>query len=313
MGAIRCSTFGCGRGKKKQKKKKKNCFVTFLGSSGSSALGDQWSYMVILPMCFWTGDVLLGAEFTLCLLIGTFLGNFAKNVFALPRPPSPPVALLQHTMRDFGFPSVHTLNAVTVSGVLLRYHYVHGWFYFTKDANTAIWLFLASVGIAVLWCVSIPLSRMYVGVHSPLDVVAGFTSGIAFIIVWLWTYPHLYHWITVTRTLMVPIVCVAAFLAVTIHPRSQRPSPSYRNNIAVIGIIVGTFIGLAYTVETKTWLSGLGLPWPKVSVESIQSAIGLGMRSQAVSVARFGTGIVIVLLVKVIKKKKKKKILFFCC
>ena len=29
---------------------------------GSSALGDQWSYMVILPLCFWTGDAYLGAR-----------------------------------------------------------------------------------------------------------------------------------------------------------------------------------------------------------------------------------------------------------
>lgn len=257
--------------------------------------------MVILPLCFWTGDILLGAEFTLCLLIGTFLGNFAKNVFALPRPPAPPVALLQHTMRDFGFPSVHTLNAVTVSGVLLRYHYEHAWWYFSSDPAVALWIFVGSVSLAVLWCVSIPLSRMYVGVHSPLDVVAGFASGIVFLLGWLWAYPGMYLWITVTRTYLVPVVCLGAFVAVTVHPRSQRPSPSYRNNIAVIGIIVGTFLGLAYRQETLNGLLGLGVSgWPQFPVAALQGALGLAGRVQAVSVGRFVTGLLAVVLVKIV-------------
>ncbi len=255
--------------------------------------------MVILPLCFWTGDVRLGAEFTLCLLIGTFLGNFAKNMFALPRPPSPPVQLLQHTMKDFGFPSVHTLNAVTVSGVLLRYHYQHAWFYFSSDPQVARLWFAASAALAALWCVSIPLSRMYVGVHSPLDVVGGFVSGLVFLVLWVPVYPALYLWTTETRTFLIPTICATAFLAVAVHPRSQRPSPSYRNNIAVIGIVAGAFIGLSLRAETAAWLHGLDMKWPALPVEAAAAAFGVD-RQVAVSVLRFLCGGVVVVLVKAI-------------
>jgi hypothetical protein len=255
--------------------------------------------MVILPLCFWTGDVRLGAEFTLCLLIGTFLGNFAKNMFALPRPPAPPVKLLQHTMKDFGFPSVHTLNAVTVSGVLVRYHYQHAWFYFSSDPLLARLWFAGSVALALLWCVSIPLSRMYVGVHSPLDVVGGFLSGLVFLALWVPVYPAMYLWTTETRTFLIPVVCVTAFLAVAVHPRSQRPSPSYRNNIAVIGIVAGAFIGLSRRNETAALLGALGVHWPQLPVEAVAAAFGVG-RQLATSVLRFLLGISVMVVVKAV-------------
>ncbi len=254
---------------------------------------------MILPLCFWTGDAALGAEFTLCLLIGTFLGNFAKNSFALPRPPAPPVQIFQHTMKDFGFPSVHTLNAVTVSGVLLRYHYEKAWFYFSSDPATARLWFVASVAVALLWCISIPLSRMYVGVHSPLDVVGGFVFGAVFLLLWIVVYPPMYVWTTETRTLLVPVMCVAAFLACAVHPRSQRPSPSYRNNIAVIGIVAGTFIGLSHRAETLAFLQSLDVKWPAVSVEAFAASFGVE-RQLAVSVLRFLCGVALMVAVKAV-------------
>jgi len=265
---------------------------------GSSALGDQWSYMVILPLCFWTGDVELGAEFTLCLLLGTFMGNFAKNLFALPRPPSPPVVLLQHTMKDFGFPSVHTLNAVTVSGVLLRYHWQQGWTYVSSDPVVAQWLFAGSVALALFWCFSIPLSRMYVGVHSPLDCVAGFAAGLLFLLNWLWVYDHLHHWITVSKTALVPVMVVAAFLAITVHPRAQKRSPSHRHNIAVIGVVTGAFIGISQHPDTLRAVLTSDYPWwPAVPVSALAQGFGVS-RSLVVSVGRFVEGFGCVGLVK---------------
>lgn len=140
--------------------------------------------MVLLPACFWIGDVQLGTDFALVVLLGTFLGNFAKNLFALPRPPNPPVRNLQHAMRDFGFPSVHTLNAVTVSGVLLKYQWeVLG------GRDMVLWSVLAA-----FWCISIPLSRMYVGVHSPLDCAGGATAGVILTVLWFQVVEQLNYW-----------------------------------------------------------------------------------------------------------------------
>lgn len=265
---------------------------------GSSALGDQWSYMIILPLCFWTGDVYLGIEFTLCLLLGTFLGNFAKNIFALPRPPSPPVQLLQHTMNDFGFPSVHTLNAVTVSAVLLRYQWDRCWTCFSSDPLMSQLAFGVSVLLALFWMFSIPLSRMYVGVHSPLDCVAGFGAGVVFALNWMWIYPHLYLWLTVTKTALVPVVIAATFLAITIHPRAQKRSPSYRNNIAVIGVLAGAFIGIPQHPFTMTLvLESSYWGWPQVPVSALANSLGVS-KSVIVSVGRFVEGFACVGLIK---------------
>lgn len=265
---------------------------------GSSALGDQWSYMVILPLCFWTGDAALGADFTLCLLLGTILGNFAKNVFALPRPPSPPVVLLQHTMNDFGFPSVHTLNAVTVSTVLVRYHWFQAYYYATSDSTVAMLLFALSVLIALFWMFSIPLSRMYVGVHSPLDCVAGFGAGVIFSVLWIAVYSSMIHWVIVDQTALVPVILVAAFLAIVVHPRAQKRSPSYRNNIAVIGIVAGAFIGLSHYETTLAAVTSSNYPWwPVLPAEALARSLGVS-KFIVVSVGRFVEGFAIVGLIK---------------
>ena len=70
------------------------------------------------------------------------------------------VHVREKLIAGFGFPSTHTAMT-TVMALLL-----------------VVWLPYKWRWLAVLWIVMVGLSRIYLGVHAPLDVVGGFAAGV---------------------------------------------------------------------------------------------------------------------------------------
>jgi undecaprenyl-diphosphatase len=94
------------------------------------------------------------------------LAELLKNIVARPRPPVLVDAVVRgHLLGDYGFPSGHTAVATAAGLVLLgvvptRYRWL-------------CWL----------WIGLVAASRIYLGVHAPLDVVGGFTIGVSVVCV----------------------------------------------------------------------------------------------------------------------------------
>lgn len=102
------------------------------------------------------------------------LGWFFKEIFDRARPDIWP-ELVNH----FGasFPSNHSLYAVVVAGIFLTNQPVKN---------------LKTLGIiAVLWCLVMGFSRIYLGVHYFTDVLAGWALGIAWVCSLLWVFKRL--------------------------------------------------------------------------------------------------------------------------
>ncbi len=98
---------------------------------------------------------------------GQLLSVWLKGMFARPRP-----AVVPHLMRvDFSsFPSGHSMNAAAVYltlGLLLA------------RLTTYRRLQVYFVSLAILLSVLVGISRVYLGVHYPSDVLAGWTAGSA--------------------------------------------------------------------------------------------------------------------------------------
>lgn len=87
--------------------------------------------------------------------------GFAKDIWGRGRPFDllPDVTHLEYIVRGPGFPSGHMALATALA--LTMGHYMPKKYH---------WL-------VVLWIVGVGLSRMYLGVHTPLDIVGGFAIG----------------------------------------------------------------------------------------------------------------------------------------
>ncbi len=94
------------------------------------------------------------------------LNQGMKLIFTRPRPTLWP-SLLHET--SFGFPSGHAIGSIVLYGLL-------AYFYATHRPHHAKGIYACSI----LLIGSIGFSRLYLGVHYPTDIIAGYITG------WLW-------------------------------------------------------------------------------------------------------------------------------
>jgi undecaprenyl-diphosphatase len=92
------------------------------------------------------------------------LGQALKFIFARPRPHVFPWLT---TAGGWSFPSGHTLNAVTLAALL-------AWLVGQRLSGRRRVVFVAALG---LWAALVGLSRVYLGIHYPSDVLASMTLG----------------------------------------------------------------------------------------------------------------------------------------
>ncbi|MEJ2010931.1 MAG: phosphatase PAP2 family protein [Anaerolineales bacterium] len=130
-------------------------------------LGDEQFYLLILPVFLWWIDIGLGIRIGLALLLSAGINGALKLVFGLPRPywVSREIRALS-SGTSFGLPSGHSQNAVVLWGriaALVR----------------RSWLRILLVVLILL----IGVSRAYLGVHFPTDILIGWAIGL--LILWL--------------------------------------------------------------------------------------------------------------------------------
>ncbi len=134
-------------------------FFTFLGTEDF--------FLLVLPVLFWSVDTRLGIRVGYVLLISASLNHIFKTILAGPRPywVSRDVNALA-LEPSFGAPSGHAQNAVSLWGSMAAY-LRRGW----------AW----AAALAVIFLVGV--SRLYLAVHFPHDVVLGWLLGA--LILWL--------------------------------------------------------------------------------------------------------------------------------
>lgn len=128
-------------------------------------LGAEAGFLVLALLVFWCVNKREGYYLMTVGFFGTVINQFCKLCFRIPRPwvLDPDFTIVESARAEatgYSFPSGHTQNAVGTFGAIAV---------FTKRG----WLRVLAILIAVI----VPFSRMYLGVHTPLDVgVAAVTA-----------------------------------------------------------------------------------------------------------------------------------------
>lgn len=121
-------------------------------------LGDEIAFLVLALILMWCVDKRTGYYILSVGFLGTITNQFMKLWFRIPRPwvLDESFTILEQAREGasgYSFPSGHTQSAVGTFGAIA---------YVTKN-KILRWLCLAIVFL-------VPFSRMYLGVHTPLDV-----------------------------------------------------------------------------------------------------------------------------------------------
>lgn len=143
-----------------------------------SFFGDEMFFSAFVPFLYWCVDAALGLR-VLAILVGSdFVNGVVKWAVHAPRPFWVDARVKVLSLEPgYGLASGHAQNAAAIWPTLAR---VVG----------APWAMIA----AVLVIVGISLSRMYLGVHFPQDVLAGWVIGTVVLVVYRRVEPGAAGW-----------------------------------------------------------------------------------------------------------------------
>lgn len=226
-------------------------------------LGSEALFLVAALVLFWCVNKKDGYYLLAVGFFGTILNQFLKLLCRVPRPwvrdPNfPIVESARAGATGYSFPSGHTQNAVGTFGVLARTAKTRPW--------RIVWIVLA---------VLVPASRMYLGVHTPWDVLVAALTAVALVFLMRpvidsekpWVFPAMLGVMTVLAAGFVAYVRLAPFPA---DMDAANLAEGTKNAHSLLGALLGLILArlwderkLHFPVHAVWWAQilkvGLGL------------------------------------------------------
>ena len=139
--------------------------------SALTHLGGETVFLIAALTVFWCLDKRQGYYLLSVGFLGTLVNQFLKITCRIPRPwvRDPHFTIVESARAEatgYSFPSGHSTSSVGTFGVI-------------ATEGKKLWIRLC----AAVLCFLIPLSRLYLGVHTPADVLVGSAISLFFIIV----------------------------------------------------------------------------------------------------------------------------------
>jgi len=269
--------------------------------------GEEEFYLIVLPWLFWNIEHKLGTQATAVVCTGIFSGNFLKDMFLIPRPPRDKVWVSTHLvnadstgLRDFGFPSTHSLNAFSNPAFFIAYYL--GTNTLSTDSPGPL---TAAAAVATLYCAALAVSRLYLGVHSPSDVRAGLFMGVMLVAAYGSVGEWVYAWVTTSEGVVTSLV-LGTVLLLVLSPQPRVRTPTFLQNCVLVGLLLGNLLGSRLWFHKNLFdevgAAGDALALsPNAAASVCGVAGGLG-GALAFSLLRYVVGLVIVVLMRLLGK-----------
>ena len=135
-----------------------------------TTLGEETAFLIIALVLFWCVDKYIGYYTLIVGFVGTITNQFMKLLFRIPRPwvLDSNFTILEQARQaatGYSFPSGHTQSAFGTFGCIA---------YTTNNKTLRI--------VAIIIPILVAFSRLYIGVHTPIDVGASILVALALII-----------------------------------------------------------------------------------------------------------------------------------
>ncbi|XP_023934950.2 sphingosine-1-phosphate phosphatase 2 [Bicyclus anynana] len=224
-----------------------------------TALGDEIFYATFIPFWFWNIDGAVGRRVVLVWTVVMYIGQGFKDIIRWPRPGFPVQKLQQKWAIEYGMPSTHAMVGVSIPfSVLLytmdRYQYPAHW----------------GALLAVAWCALICLSRVYLGMHSVLDIAAGLLLSSLLLVVLIPAVDRLDSFL-LTSQLSPLLVLASSVLVIVYHPQSDKWTPTRGDTTMIVSVCAGILTGAWTNYQLGNMVASSADPpyeiiWPSVEM-----------------------------------------------
>ena len=230
-------------------------------------LGDEIGFMLIAIIVFWCIDKRRGYFILSVGFMGTVLNQFLKLAFRIPRPwvKDPTFEIVESAREGAGgysFPSGHTQNAAGTFGSL-------------AVSAKQRWLRITSIVIIVL----VSLSRMYLGVHTPLDVGVSLLIAAAMVFILRPVFVSekenpraMYVLIGIMLICSLAYLCYVSFYPFPADVDAHNLESGTKNAYNLLGALLG--FAVAYPIEKKHVNFDVKSVW---WVQILKTALGLAV------------------------------------
>lgn len=151
-----------------------NRFLFYLFTFGTE-LGNELFYIIFFPFIAWNVDAFVSRRLIMVWVWVMYLGQCTKDVIGWSRPASPPVVKVEMFYNsEYSMPSTHAMSGTAIPFSLFFLTYGR-WEYPS----------LLGFSLALCWSLLVCVSRIYMGMHSVLDVIAGFLYSALILLVFL--------------------------------------------------------------------------------------------------------------------------------
>ncbi|CAJ1078063.1 sphingosine-1-phosphate phosphatase 1-like [Xyrichtys novacula] len=260
-----------------------NKFLFYLFTFGTE-LGNEMFFIIFFPYLFWNIDALVSRRLIVVWAWNLFVGQSTKDMVRWSRPASPPVVKVEVFYNsEYSMPSTHAMTGTAIPFCLFMLTYGR-WEY----------SFLFGLSVALSWSILVCVSRVYMGMHSILEVITGFLYTLLILAFFHPTLDKIDNFYMMDR--YAPLVIIMSHVSLGLVAFSLDSWSTSRGDTAQAlgtgaGAALATHVNYQLGLQLDPPLSSLPLTLPTLSIKLV-----------ALCLLRFFIGVAVILITRMVMK-----------